>query len=147
MQYAPQFINETRIATRPGSAPTRRDLLSTNLLDLNKRVLFTPPTHNASIYAIQVASTVDAVSDLTRDWLLRLSRVTLAQEFISIIHPVNTLLSKLFILRPKMTMLRKAMQLSIVNSRLATLSTPCIHSNDRSESHIQRKIWKRIVSG
>ncbi|KAF8752191.1 hypothetical protein RHS01_08129 [Rhizoctonia solani] len=73
-QYAPQFINETRIATRPGSAPTRRDLLSTNLLDLNKRVLFTPPTHNASIYAIQVASTVDAVSDLTRDWLLRLSR-------------------------------------------------------------------------
>ncbi|CEL53188.1 Vacuolar calcium ion transporter OS=Schizosaccharomyces pombe (strain 972 / ATCC 24843) GN=vcx1 PE=3 SV=1 [Rhizoctonia solani AG-1 IB] len=73
-QYAPQFINETRLATRPGTAPTRRDLLSTNLLDLNKRVLFTPPTHNASIYAIQVASTVDAVSDLTRDWLLRLSR-------------------------------------------------------------------------
>ncbi|KAF8730036.1 hypothetical protein RHS02_07717, partial [Rhizoctonia solani] len=73
-QYAPQFINKTRIATRPGLAPTHRDLLSTNLLDLNKHVLFTPPTHNASIYAIQVASTVDAVSDLTRDWLLRLSR-------------------------------------------------------------------------
>ncbi|KAF8748556.1 hypothetical protein RHS01_10772 [Rhizoctonia solani] len=73
-QYAPQFINKTRMATRPGSAPTRTDLLSTNLLDLNKRVLFTPPTHNASIYAIQVASTVDAVTDLTRDWLLQLSR-------------------------------------------------------------------------
>ncbi|KDN39109.1 hypothetical protein RSAG8_09016, partial [Rhizoctonia solani AG-8 WAC10335] len=74
-EYAPQFINYTdTMMSRPGTAPTRRDLLSSNLFDLNKRAPIINATHKASVHAIEVAASIEAVSDATRDWLLRLSR-------------------------------------------------------------------------
>ncbi|KEP46635.1 sodium/calcium exchanger protein [Rhizoctonia solani 123E] len=74
-EYAPQFINYTdTMMSRPGTAPTRRDLLSSNLFDLNKRAPIINATHKASVHAIEIASSIEAVSDATRDWLLRLSR-------------------------------------------------------------------------
>ncbi|KAG8733550.1 hypothetical protein FRC11_005303 [Ceratobasidium sp. 423] len=74
-EYAPQFINYTdTMMSRPGTAPTRRDLLSSNLFDLNKRAPIVNATHKASVHAIEVASSIQAVSDTTRDWMLRLSR-------------------------------------------------------------------------
>ncbi|KAJ1301358.1 hypothetical protein OPQ81_003757 [Rhizoctonia solani] len=56
-EYAPQFINYTDTTmSRPGTAPTRRDLLSSNLFDLSKRAPIINSTHKASVHAIEVAA-------------------------------------------------------------------------------------------
>ncbi|KAG9092904.1 hypothetical protein FRC06_011742 [Ceratobasidium sp. 370] len=61
--YAPQFINTTTVANA-NTAGAR----------LARRAEIDYATHKASVHAMEVAASVVAIDDLTRDWMLRLSR-------------------------------------------------------------------------
>ncbi|QRV99134.1 Sodium/calcium exchanger protein [Ceratobasidium sp. AG-Ba] len=62
--YAPQFINRTAVTAANTATGAR----------LLKRAPVDYVTHKASAHAMEVAASVIAVDDLTRDWMLRLSR-------------------------------------------------------------------------
>ncbi|KAG8745070.1 hypothetical protein FRC10_008922 [Ceratobasidium sp. 414] len=62
--YAPQFINETVV--RSANTATGARFL--------KRAEISYEKHKASAHAMEVAASVVAIDDLTRDWMLRLSR-------------------------------------------------------------------------